>query len=108
MTALSMPGTALVQHCPCLHRTAGEPPPRPQQQQPALLRPRRFEMGMLQERADLTERDLATYRHDVGSLRAERDHLVNQVGAFAVVCCAVRAGPPREPGGSPLLWCAVL
>jgi hypothetical protein len=44
---------------------------------------RRFEMGMLQERADLTERDLATYRHDVGTLRAERDHLVNQVGA----CC---------------------
>jgi hypothetical protein len=40
-------------------------------------------MGMLQERADLTERDLATYRHDVGTLRAERDHLVNQVGA----CC---------------------
>jgi hypothetical protein len=42
---------------------------------------RRYEMGMLQERADLTERDLATYRHDVGTLRAERDHLVNQVGA---------------------------
>jgi hypothetical protein len=40
-------------------------------------------MGMLQERADLTERDLATYRHDVGTLRAERDHLVNQVGAAA-------------------------
>jgi len=37
-------------------------------------------MGMLQERADLTERDLATYRHDVGTLRAERDHMVNQVG----------------------------
>lgn len=44
--------------------------------------PRRFEMGMLQERHDLTERDLATYRQDVGTLRAERDHLANQVCAW--------------------------
>jgi hypothetical protein len=36
-------------------------------------------MGQLQERHDLTERDLASMRHDVGQLTAERDHLANQV-----------------------------
>lgn len=39
----------------------------------------RFEMGQLQERHDHAERDLATARHDIGTLTAERDHLANQV-----------------------------
>ncbi|WIA41488.1 hypothetical protein OEZ86_008863 [Tetradesmus obliquus] len=51
----------------------------------------RFEMGMLQERADLTERDLATYRHDVGTLRAERDHMVNQVHELTVALTTTRS-----------------
>jgi hypothetical protein len=36
-------------------------------------------MGQLQERHDHAERDLATARHDIGTLTAERDHLANQV-----------------------------
>jgi hypothetical protein len=36
-------------------------------------------MGQLQERHDHAERDLATVRHDIGTLTAERDHLANQV-----------------------------
>lgn len=45
-------------------------------------------MGMLQERHDLTERDLATYRNDVGALRAERDHLANQVRLQPSIACS--------------------
>lgn len=40
----------------------------------------RFEMGQLQERHALAERDLAAARHELGQLGAERDHLANQVG----------------------------
>lgn len=41
-------------------------------------------MGQLQERHDHAERDLATVRHDIGTLTAERDHLANQVRACNV------------------------
>jgi hypothetical protein len=50
-------------------------------------------MGQLQERHDHAERDLATARHDIGTLTAERDHLANQV----CVCGRVRV---REGTGA--------
>jgi hypothetical protein len=46
----------------------------------------RFEMGQLQERHDHAERDLATVRHNMSTLTAERDHLANQVCVCVCVC----------------------